>query len=595
MPSFTFVAPGSRSPVTIELHKPLTSVGRSIENDICISDPLLLEEHAHIQFDGEKFTLSALNRKHPFIVNGRSRRSTTLKHEDSIQLGATECTFRMVSETPVDEELPDVIDHVEAYERLFQFSRELMQQFSLTELLELLIDRVIEVTGAQRGFLILLEGNTPKVAVGRNIKRETLADARELYSDSIVAKVAETKEPLIISDALRNENFKHATSVAHLQLSSVMCVPLLEKGKLLGVLYVGNSHITSLFDKTTLKILMVFAAQASLIIQNALLVNELTLDNQKLQQQLEGMQMSGIIGSCEGIQGVLNKVRRVSSTDVSVLITGETGTGKELFAREIHRLSNRNNGPFITINCGAIPENLLESELFGHKKGAFTGAVADKLGKFKLADKGTLFLDELGELPLVLQVKLLRAIEEKKITPIGGGFPEDVDIRIVAATNRTLEDEVKEGRFREDLFYRLNVIQLVLPPLRERDDDLILLARYFLQKFSAEFERSFKGFTADAIISMKKYRWGGNIRELQNLIKKAVILSEGTHIGPEDLEFRGADMSEILPLAEAKDRFQARYINDILRLNGGNRTKTARDLGVDPRTIFRHLEKEQQK
>ena len=305
--------------------------------------------------------------------------------------------------------------------------------------------------------------------------------------------------------------------------------------------------------------------------------------------------IDSFVGSSLAMCKVFSTIRRVAKANVDVLIIGETGTGKELVARSAHELSDRRGGPFVPVDCGAIPENLLESELFGHKKGAFTGAVADKLGKFKLADKGTLFLDELGELPLVLQVKLLRAIEEKKITPIGGGFPEDVDIRIVAATNRTLEDEVKEGRFREDLFYRLNVIQLVLPPLRERDDDLILLARYFLQKFSAEFERSFKGFTADAIISMKKYRWGGNIRELQNLIKKAVILSEGTHIGPEDLEFRGADMSEILPLAEAKDRFQARYINDILRLNGGNRTKTARDLGVDPRTIFRHLEKEQQK
>ena len=456
------------------------------------------------------------------------------------------------------------------------------------------MDRVIDVTGAERGFLILLEGNSPKFTVGRNVQRETLADTASLYSDSIVAKVAREKKPLVLGDVLKDEQFAGSTSVISLQLSSVMCVPLLERGnKLLGVIYVGSARISSLFDKTTLEILTVFAAQASLIIQNALLVNELALDNKKLNDQLNDARYSGIIGSCESIQNLLIKVKKVATTDASVLIMGETGTGKELFAREIHQLSDRVKGPFVAINCGAIQENLLESELFGHVKGAFTGAVANKIGKFKAADKGTLFLDELGELPLSLQVKLLRAIEEKIITRVGDTRPEPVDLRIIAATNKILEEEVKAGNFREDLYYRLNVITLFLPPLRKRGEDLVLLARYFLQIFANEYERSIKGFTPAAIIAIRKYPWPGNIRELKNRIRKAVILADGTHIGPEDLEIREDMLETILPLSEAKERFQSRYINEILALNSGNRTKTARDLGVDPRTIFRHLEKEQ--
>ena len=590
MPTFTYTPPGASSPITVEIYKPITSIGRGRDNDICLPDPLVADDHAHIRFDGERFTIATLERKNPMQINGRGRRQATLKHDDQIQMGATNCIFRMFSQEPEGDQPEDIM---KAYQRLFKFSQKLMNERSLHKLLELLVDQVIEITKAERGFLILLEGDQPKVAVGRNLQQENLADAATLYSDSIVQQVRNIKKPLIINNALQDENFKAAVSVVNLQLSSVMCVPLLERGKLLGVLYLGNSRVASLFDQDGLQLLTVFAAQASLIIQNALLFNELELDNQKLMERLEEIHSGGIIGSSTLITQLLTKVRKVATTDVSVLILGETGTGKELFARELHRLSNRNKGPFVTINCGAIPENLLESELFGHVKGAFTGAITNKIGKFQAADGGTLFLDELGEMALPLQVKLLRALEEKKITKVGDTRPEPVDIRIVAATNRILEDEVKGGRFREDLYYRLNVINLILPPLRERGEDQVLLARFFLQKFNQEYTKSLKGFTAAATIAIRKYNWPGNIRELENRLRKAVILAEGTHVGPEDLDIHENMLEKILPLAEAKEQFQARYINQVLARNNGNRTKTARDLGVDPRTIFRHLEKEQ--
>jgi len=290
-------------------------------------------------------------------------------------------------------------------------------------------------------------------------------------------------------------------------------------------------------------------------------------------------------------RALLARIEQIAPSDATALITGETGTGKELIARELHSRSPRAKHPFITINCGAIPENLLESELFGHVRGAFTGAVGNKVGRFQSADHGTLFLDEIGEMPLSLQVKILRALQEKVVVRVGDTHSETIDIRILAATNRDLDVEIKAGRFREDLYYRLNVVHLHLPPLRDRGDDIAVLARYMVGRYAPEYGSAVRGLTPNAIAAIKRHRWPGNIRELENRIKKAVVLADKALLGPEDLDLSPDDLPAILPLADAKEKFQREYINEILALNSGNRTKTARDLGVDPRTIFRHLEK----
>jgi transcriptional regulator with PAS, ATPase and Fis domain len=281
----------------------------------------------------------------------------------------------------------------------------------------------------------------------------------------------------------------------------------------------------------------------------------------------------------------------VAATNIDVLVTGESGTGKELIARELHRRSPRKNGPFVAINCGAIPENLLESELFGHARGAFTGAVTARPGKFQAASGGTLFLDEIGEMPPPLQVKLLRALQDRQVVRVGETRPEAVDIRIVSATNKDLDEEMKTGRFREDLFYRINVVLLHLPPLRERGEDAAMLAKYFLGRAIRELGTKVKGFSPQALVAVKRYRWPGNIRQLENRIKKAVVLADKPLITPDDLELRAEQLDPILPLTQARDEWQKRYINEVLERNGGNRTKTAKDLGVDPRTVFRHLER----
>ena len=590
MPSLRLTAPG-HPPTVYNLHKKITSIGSSRDNDVVLPDPLVTDGYA-IHFDGQTYTVFA-PKKTEFVVNGKKRSKHKLSHDERLVIGSCDLRFVMVDEAPpAEEEAAETVADVDAYTKLYEFSERLIHQRDLGELLDALMDAVIEITNADKGFLILFEGETLDVKVARNLNREHIADAVSQLSDSIIAKVVRSRKPVIVSDALRDDEFSSSKSIMQLKVSSVICVPLLDRGRLLGLIYVGNDSIRDLFQQDTMRVLTVFASQASLIVANALLMNELRVDNRRLNERLEQYRFGEIVGTSPPMQQVFRKVEKIAATDISVLITGETGTGKELIAREIHNRSPRAGKPFITINCGAIPENLLESELFGHVKGAFTGAIANKLGKFQAADGGTLFLDEIGEMPIELQVKLLRAIQEKVVFRVGDTRAETVDIRILAATNRELEKEIAAGRFREDLYYRLNVVNVELPPLRARGEDVLVIARYLLSRYSREYDAKVKGLSPNAAVAIRKHNWPGNIRELENRIKKAIVLCESSVIGPDDLGLTPDVLPQILTLAEAKERFQREYINEVLALNNGNRTKTARDLGVDPRTVFRHLEKE---
>jgi transcriptional regulator with GAF, ATPase, and Fis domain len=592
MPSLRLTAPG-HPPTVYSLYKKITSIGSGPDNDVVLPDPLVSEAYASVIFDGQTYTLQVLAKKQEVVVNGKKRGKHKLSHEDRLVIGSCELRFAMMDETPVsEEEAANTVADVDAYTKLYEFSERLIHQRDLSELLDALMDAVVEITNADKGFLILAEGETLDIKVARNLNRENIADAVAQLSDSIISKVVRSRRPVIVSDAMRDDEFSAAKSVMQLKVSSVICVPLLDRGRLLGLIYVGNDSIRDLFQDDTLRVLTVFSSQASLIVANALLLNELRIDNKRLHERLEQFRFGDIVGTSPPMQQVFRKVEKIAATDISVLITGETGTGKELIAREIHNRSPRTGKPFITINCGAIPENLLESELFGHVKGAFTGAVANKMGKFQAADAGTLFLDEIGEMPIELQVKLLRALQEKVVFRVGDTRPETVDIRILAATNRDLEKEISNARFREDLYYRLNVVNVELPPLRARGEDVLVIARYLLSRYSREYDAKVKGLSPNAAVAIRKHNWPGNIRELENRIKKAIVLCESTVIGPDDLGLTGDVLPQILTLADAKEKFQRDYINEVLALNNGNRTKTARDLGVDPRTVFRHLEKE---
>jgi two-component system NtrC family response regulator len=296
-----------------------------------------------------------------------------------------------------------------------------------------------------------------------------------------------------------------------------------------------------------------------------------------------------IIGSSKPMQHVFATVRKVAGADIPVLITGESGTGKELIANAIHNLSARKKGPFVAINCGAIPDTLLESELFGHEKGSFTGATAQRKGKLEYANGGTLFLDEIGELAPELQVKILRFLQEKVIERVGGRQLINVDSRVIAATNQNLEVEVEKNHFREDLYFRLAVVKIALPPLRERENDVIQLAEHLVLAFSKELKMPSKRFSKSAIEAMRRHSWPGNVRELQNRVKRALVLADGPSIGPSELELEepaedtGANGST---LREAKEALERDILVNALRENNGNISKTAKALGISRPTLY---------
>jgi len=599
MPTIRFFPP-SGSPQLFALHKPITTLGRALGNDVHVPDASVLNHHAQVVFNGRDFEIEVLDKDAVLAINGKRKRRARLVNGDRLLLGEAQLAFSMFSETVQtgDRESQAPGAEIAGFRRLHEFSQRLMSSQGLDELLETLLDSVLELTGAARGMVLMVDGQTGEprriqVRASRNVGSEVLASDAQGISDSIVLEVIQTKRPIIVSDAVSDTNFSKSASVIALQLSSVMCVPLFHRGEVMGALYVANDEIKSLFERSQLDLLTVFAGQASLLLTNAMLVTALRADKKKLEEELGGKRFGEIIGSCASMQDVFRKLQKVAATDISVLITGETGTGKELIAREIHRRSDRENGPFVTVNCGAIPENLMESEMFGHVKGAFTGAVASRGGKFQQANGGTLFLDEVGELTPQLQVKLLRALQERMVTRVGDSRPEKLDIRVLSATNRNLEEMIQDGSFREDLYYRLNVVNLWLPPLRDRADDVFIIAKTLLSKYADELGSSVKGFSPNALTAIRRYAWPGNIRQLENRLKKALVLCDKNLLTPEDLDLGEDKVEPIMPLERAKEEFQRRYVLQALERNAGNRTQTARDLGVDPRTIFRYLEREQ--
>ncbi len=332
-------------------------------------------------------------------------------------------------------------------------------------------------------------------------------------------------------------------------------------------------------------------------IENLLKQKKLVQENKYLREQIDQeFNFNHIIGESKPMKEVYRMVKRVSDVNSNVLITGPSGTGKELVARAIHFNGKRGSKPFIAINCGAIPKDLVESELFGHKKGAFTGAISDKDGVFVAANKGTVFLDEVAEIPLNQQVNLLRVIQEREVKPIGSNQMIQFDTRIIAATNKDLEKEVEKGEFREDLYYRLNVVEIPLPTLQERKDDIPLLAHHFLKKYSRELNRPVKGITSDAMGALISFEWKGQVRELENIIERAVLLGSEDYITLNDLpgsiqESKGDFNYDADSLEDAVQTFEKHHIISVLKRTEGNKTEAARLLGIDPSTLYRKMEK----
>jgi Nif-specific regulatory protein len=379
-------------------------------------------------------------------------------------------------------------------------------------------------------------------------------------------------------------------------IRSVLCVPLRSRGEIIGAVYLDNRSDSSLFSPDDLRFLEAFSDQAALALENAQIRRELELENQRLQQAAESrVQFGNIVGRSPPMQQVYGLINKVADNSLPVLIQGESGTGKELVARAIHFNGPRRRKPFVTENCAAIPETLLESELFGHVKGAFTGAERDRAGLFEQAHGGTLMLDEVGDMSAAMQARLLRVVQEGEIRRVGGERWAHVDVRLIAATHRDLNTEVREGRFREDLLYRLQVLVIPVPPLRERTEDIPLLVDHFLQKIARERDRPVARLRTAVMDLLERYRWPGNIRQLENTLQRLTLLAGDAPITigvvESDRELRRTligETDDATPVFSL-ERSEEQQIREALRAAGGNRTKAAKMLGISRATIFRKI------
>lgn len=522
----------------------------------------------------------------------------------------------------------------ESWRRLLEVNKRLTSEKDVKRLLEYVMDSAVLLSGAERGFLLLTRDGREdlEVRVARNLDRENIQRTKMKISHSIATRVIESGEAIMTLDAMEDDRYREQLSVHDLKLRSVLCLPMIRRGEVLGAIYLDNRFRKSAFGSEVLATMEAFADQAAIALANARLMasmsetqaelrvahesiarlnealeselKERTLELQdshqiviRQREQLTGKhRYDRLIGESDSLKRIFHAMDRLLDNTIPVLIEGESGTGKELVARAIHFNGSRVSGPFVALNCGAIPATLLESELFGHSRGAFTGATRDKIGVFEAADGGTLLLDELGELPLEMQAALLRVLQSGEFKRVGETQERQVDVRIIAATNKTLRDEVEGGRFREDLYYRLAAVPLTLPPLRERPGDIRLLVEHFL---AAHREQGLSEVTAvnrAAVQMLERSPWPGNVRQLEMVLKNAALFADTEVLGPEDFsafpEITGAG-----GVALKGARLSGRTLADIEREaiiqaltdNGGNKKRSAEKLGIDRRTLYNKL------
>ncbi len=456
-------------------------------------------------------------------------------------------------------------------------------------LLTLIIESATELTEGEASSLMLVnpENNKLYFEIALGPKGPSVKQYSVNMGEGIAGWVAEKNTSLIVNDVQNDTRFyPDIARKIGFPTTSILAVPMLVKDKLVGVIEILNKRDGKKFTEEDLQWLEMFSTQAAIAVQNARSYQKVRNELSALQDKVQAVEgWHTFVGESRIIKDRLEIARKAAETDSSVLLLGESGVGKELFAEQIHLASPRRAGPFIRVNCAAIPEALLESELFGHVKGAFTDAVTDRRGRFELADGGTLFLDEIADMPLPLQAKLLRVLQEKEIRRVGDTEHRKVNVRVLAATNKDLQEEIKQQRFREDLFFRLNVVSIPLPPLRERTEDIPALVEHFLAKANKSNGRSIKGIHPDAMKMLLMSQWKGNIRELQNTIERAVVLCTGTMLMVGDINTSPQGNNTIGPEGLTLEEFERRLIESALAENDGNRTRTAQKLGVSLRWL----------
>lgn len=466
---------------------------------------------------------------------------------------------------------------------LHELARELLKLDDYDRMLDAVVQHALESLMGERGFLVLKKGDGLDFKVIRNWSRDELEGRGEPVSRSIVKRVLANRQPVLIEDALADQRYAQTESILRMQIRSVLAAPLEVEGEVVGVLYLESRSIRRLFGAAEFELFQHILELSSRALENCMKRIMLEQRNSLLEQDLLARHhFPGIVTRDAGFLKVLETVAQVATSDLPVLVQGPSGTGKELIVRALHLNSPRSKSSYVTVNCGAISPNLLESELFGHKRGAFTGATRDKIGVIAAADGGSVFLDEIGELPQELQVKLLRTLQFGEIMPVGSTQPITVDVRFLAATNRNLEEEVKNGRFREDLLYRLNVVTLDLPPLCDRPADILPLFFHFLNQ-SAEKAGRKPQVSPRLERVLQNYPWPGNVRELENEARRLIAVTpEGLPITVDRLSPRIMRNDEVgeKPSPASLAEQERELIELHLRLAGGNRTRAAQSLGI---------------
>jgi Nif-specific regulatory protein len=468
---------------------------------------------------------------------------------------------------------------------------------NLDQLLELIIESAAQVVQAKAASLLLVDEktNTLYFQVATGAKSDEVKEYRVKMGQGIAGHVAETGEPLLITDVANDHRwFKEISESIGFETQSIACVPLIMESRTIGVVQIIDKQDGSSLQSSDMDLLNEFASLAALGLGHAQNIQQAKREIKDLKDELQIRHQ--MTGKSSALKKVISDGLKVANSKASALILGESGTGKELLARLIHRAGPRKDKPLVILNCAAMPESLLEDELFGHEKGSFTGAVSRKIGKFELAHEGTIFLDEIGEMTPGMQAKLLRVLQEGNFYRVGGNIPISVDVRVLSATNKKLDEEVAESRFREDLYYRLNVVQINMPTLRERAEDIPLLAEHFLSVFKEETINPNLVISKAAMEKMVQYNWPGNIRELRNAIERSVVMGNGKEIVPEDLpintpkkNYPGLQIG--MTLEEALNQFKKEFIILNLKHTSGNRSKAAKVMDIQRTYLSRLISK----
>jgi transcriptional regulator with GAF, ATPase, and Fis domain len=598
------------------------SIGRESSNSIHIDDRSVSPNHCHITLDSERFLLTDLESDSGTFVNGIPVKHRVLAPGDEIAVGNSLFLFQLEN-SPVSASSPVELDeslltggerqqlrpdellylHPESLAALPQSER---LARALSALLKIstaigsirdveslqwqLLGMIFDVIPAERGAILLVNSNGGEIASPVAWDRVGGPDQPVHVSRSLTRRVIEEGVSVLENDSPSPNSTGASPAEARNIGHSLLCVPLIASGESLGVIYLHSDNQATSFTGDDLQLLAGIAGLAAIAIENARQFERLGVENQQLRAEVSVHH--DMIGQSPRMRDVYQFIERVAPSDSTVLIHGESGTGKELAARAIHKNSPRKEQPFVALNCAALTETLLESELFGHEKGAFTSAICQKKGLLEVAEGGSVFLDEVGELPLTLQAKLLRVLQEREFVRVGGTRSNKLNVRFLAATNRDLQKAVREEKFRVDLFHRLNVISITMPPLREHAEDIQLLAAHFVSRYAHKCNRSIKGISPEAHACLLQYDWPGNVRELGNAMERAVVIGSSDFILPEDLPETLLESSSTSASAPAKYHDALRNLKKQLILgtfekSSGSFTETAKILGIHPNYLHR--------